>query len=100
MNEDLENFSGTARLFPLSNLLLFPHAVQPAPVFAPRYRQLTADALAGDQLVTMALLQPGWEPDAAGLPPIFPVACLGRIIAHKELDDGRSILLLRGLSRV
>jgi Lon protease-like protein len=48
----------------------------------------------------MALLQPGWEPNDTGLPPLFPVACLGRIIAHKELDDGRSILLLRGLSRV
>jgi Lon protease-like protein len=103
MNEDLwslENFSGEARLFPLPNLVLFPHVVQPLHVFEPRYRQLTADALAGDKLVTMALLRPGWEPDAAGLPPIFPVACLGRIIAHKELADGRSILLLRGLSRV
>src|SRR5947207_2023013 len=103
MNEDLwslEKFAGAARLFPLPNLVLFPHVVQPLHVFEPRYRQLTADALAGDQLVTMALLRPGWEPDDAGQPPLFPVACLGRIIAHKGLDDGRSILLLRGLSRV
>src|SRR5438132_8216721 len=103
MNEDLwslEKFAGEARLFPLLNLVLFPHVVQPLHVFEPRYRQLTADALAGDQLITMALLQPDWEPDDAGLPPVFPVACLGRIIAHKELADGRSILLLRGLSRV
>src|SRR5262249_25800840 len=64
------------------------------------YRQLTADALASDQLITMALLRPGWEPEGDNPPPIFPVACLGRIIAHKALDDGRSILLLRGLSRV
>src|SRR5947199_6205684 len=103
MNDDaqaLSKFAGMARLFPLPNMVLFPHVVQPRHVFEPRYRQLTADALAGDRLVTMALLQPGWEPDEAGRPPIFPVACVGRIIAHKPLDDGRSILLLRGLSRV
>jgi Lon protease-like protein len=79
---------------------LFPHVVQPLHVFEPRYRELTADALAGDQLIAMALLQPGWEPDYQGNPPLFPTACLARIIAHKELPDGRSLLLLRGLSRV
>ena len=53
MNDDqhaLANFAGTARLFPLPNLVLFPHVVQPLHVFEPRYRQLTADALAGDRL--------------------------------------------------
>ncbi|HLZ10309.1 MAG TPA: LON peptidase substrate-binding domain-containing protein [Chloroflexota bacterium] len=102
MNDDLwslESFSGEARLFPLPNLVLFPHVVQPLHVFEPRYRELTADALAGDQLITMALLQPGWEPEYDGQPPLFPVACVSRIIAHKELADGRSLLLLRGLSR-
>src|SRR5439155_7312282 len=96
----LANFDGRVRLFPLPNLVMFPHVVQPLHVFEPRYRQLLADALAGDQLITMALLQPGWEPDDEGKPPLFPVACLTKIIAHKELADGRSLVLLRGLSRV
>src|SRR5436309_2528627 len=58
MNDDtwaLETFTGTARLFPLPNLVLFPHVVQPLHVFEPRYRQMTADALAGDRLIAMAL---------------------------------------------
>src|SRR5580700_1949382 len=96
----LEGFSCTARLFPLPNLVLFPHVVQPLHVFEPRYRQLTADALAGDRLIVMALLRPGWEPGDDGQPPLFSVACLGQIVAHKELEDERSILLLRGVSRV
>ena len=101
MNDDrwaLENFSGTARLFPLPNLVVFPHVVQPLHVFEPRYRELTADALAGDNLVAMALLQANRKPDDDP-PPIHPIVCLGRIIANQVLDDGRYLLLLRGLSR-
>src|SRR5579864_2847393 len=103
MNDDshaLANFSGLARLFPLPNVVLFPHVVQPLHVFESRYRQLTADTLADDQLLAMALLKPGWEEDYEGRPALYPMACLGRIIAHKRLADGRYIILLRGLSRV
>lgn len=96
----LSHFSGTVRLFPLPNLVLFPHVMQPLHIFEPRYRQMTADALAGDRLIAMALLRPGWESDYAGNPPVHPVACLGRIVAEQRLEDGRFNLLLRGLSRV
>jgi len=103
MNDDshvLANFSGLARLFPLPNVVLFPHVVQPLHVFEPRYRQLTADSLADDQLLAIALLRPGWEDDFEGRPLLYPMACLGRIVAHKRLADGRYIILLRGLSRI
>jgi Lon protease-like protein len=102
MNDDREalaNFSGTARLFPLPNLVLFPHVVQPLHVFEPRYRALTAEALAGDRLLALALLMPGWEQDTGGRPAIHPVACLGRVVAEQALPDGRYYLLVRGLSR-
>ena len=64
MNDDAQALSkcaGMARLFPLPNMVLFPHVVQPLHVFEPRYRQMTADALAGDRLIAVTLLQPGWE---------------------------------------
>jgi len=96
----LENFRGTARLFPLPNLVLFPSVIQPLHIFEPRYRQMTTDALAGDRLIAMVLLQPGWEANYDGQPPIHPVACLGKIVAEQRLDDGRYNLLLRGLGRV
>jgi Lon protease-like protein len=94
-----DEFSGTARLFPLPDLVLFPHAAQPLHVFEPRYRQLTADALAGDRLVTMALLRPGWEEDYHNSPPIHPVVCVGGVVQEERLPDGRYHLLLQGLSR-
>jgi Lon protease-like protein len=61
---------------------------------------MTADALAGDRLLCMALLRPGWEPEYSGKPAIHKTACLGRIVADQRLDDGRYNLLLRGLARV
>src|SRR5271166_4788446 len=96
----LTDFSGTVRLFPLPNLVLFPHVMQPLHIFEPRYRQLTADALAADRLITLALLRPGWEADYDGKPAIHPVACIGRVVAEQRLDDGRFNILLRGLSRL
>jgi Lon protease-like protein len=92
-------FCGTARLFPLPNLVLFPSVVQPLHIFEPRYRQLMDDALADDRLIGMALLRPGWEPDYDKASPIYPVVCLGRVFQEQRLADGRWNLLLHGLAR-
>src|SRR5262245_52740264 len=94
-----KRFAGTARLFPLPNLVLFPNVAQPLHIFEPRYRQLMADALADDRLITMALLRPGWEQDYHKSPPLYPVACVGRIAQEQRLPDGRFNLLLQGLCR-
>jgi ATP-dependent Lon protease len=95
-----EQFSGIARLFPLPNLVLFPHVMQPLHIFEPRYCELFREALAGDRLIAMAVLAPGWEADYEGRPPLYPTACLGRIAAHHRLPDGSYNLLLTGLKRV
>lgn len=97
---DASEFYGVARLFPLPNLVLFPHVVQPLHVFEERYRHMVEDALNGDRLIALAMLAPGWEQDYDGRPPLAPVACLGRIATHFRLDDGRYNLLLVGLRRV
>jgi uncharacterized protein len=96
----VENFSGKVRLFPLPNLVLFPHVMQPVHIFEPRYRDMLEDALAGDRLVTMALLAPGWENNYEGRPPLYPIACLGRITSYFRLADGTYNVLLLGLRRV
>src|SRR5688572_11857794 len=88
-----------ARLFPLPSLLMFPHVVQPLHIFEPRYCAMLEDALAGDKLIAMVLLQPGWEENYEGRPPIAPVVCLGKIMAHERLPTGRHNILLRGLRR-
>jgi Lon protease-like protein len=95
-----EGFTGRARLFPLPNLVLFPHVVQPLHIFEPRYRQMTADALQADKRIALVLPRAGWEADYEGTPALHDVACLGEIVADQSLEDGCYNLLLRGLSRV
>jgi uncharacterized protein len=103
MNIDtsLCDFSGLCRLFPLPNVVLFPHVILPLHIFEPRYRQLTEDALESDGLVTIVQAcatdqeLPGIEPV-----PIKDVACVGRIVQHDRLPDGRFNLLLLGCRRV
>jgi uncharacterized protein len=95
----LDDFSGLARLFPLPNLVLFPYVIQPLHIFEPRYRELMADCLRDDRLITMALLRPGWEEEYHKRPAIHPVVCVGRVVKDELLPDGRYNLLLHGLSR-
>jgi Lon protease-like protein len=97
---DAATFSGVARLFPLPNLVLYPHVMQPLHVFEDRYREMVEDALAGDKLIAMAVLEPGWEDDYDSRPPVAQYACLGKIVAHHRLEDGRYNLLLLGVQRV
>lgn len=96
---DPHEFGGIARLFPLPNLVLFPNVVQPLHIFEPRYRALIEASLATDQLITMALLKPGWEPHYEERPPLYDMVCVGRVTAHHKLPDGRYNLLLAGVSR-
>jgi len=97
---DADTFSGVARLFPLPNLVLYPHVMQPLHIFEERYREMVEDALAGDKLIAMAVLEPGWEHDYESRPPVAPYACLGKIVAHNRLPDGRYNLLVLGVQRV
>ena len=46
---------GVVRLFPLGSVVLFPFGLLPLHIFEPRYRQMTADALASDRAIAMAL---------------------------------------------
>ncbi len=87
-------------IFPLPNCVLLPGGLLPLHVFEPRYRELTRDCLAGNQLVGVARLRPGYEASYYGRPPVFERCGVGRIICSEELPDGRFALLLRGVARV
>lgn len=93
------SFTGIVRLFPLPNLVLFPGVIQPLHIFEPRYRQMIEDALAADELIAIALMKAGWEPQYEGRPPIHSTVCIGRIMTHTRLEDGRYNLLLQGIQR-
>ncbi len=90
---------GAVPLFPLPNVVLFPKAVQPLHIFEERYKAMTHDALNGDGRIAMALLRPGWEREYYSRPAIEPVVCVGRIISHERLPDGKYNFLLQGEAR-
>jgi uncharacterized protein len=97
---DPKSFSGIVPLFPLPNVVLFPGMFLPLHIFEPRYRQMTADALAGERLIAMALLKPGWQDGYEGSPPIHDIVGMGKIVEDATLPDGRYNLILLGLTRV
>jgi len=86
-------------LFPLPNVVLFPRAILPLHVFEERYKDMTADALIGPGRVAMALLRPGWEKSYHERPAIEPVVCVGKILSHERLPDGKYNFLLQGQTR-
>ena len=98
MPDDLNPFSAVP-LFPLPNVVLFPRAVLPLHIFEERYKAMTADALRGDRQIAMALLRPGWERDYYHKPAIEPVVCIGTILTHEKLPDGKYNFLLQGHTR-
>jgi Lon protease-like protein len=86
-------------VFPLPDVVLFPHALLQLHVFEPRYRRLTRDVLASHKLVGVPLLVEQEIP--GGLPPRFAsVLGVGEVMMAEELPDGRFDLVLRGRLRV
>ena len=89
----------TLPIFPLPNVVLFPNVFLPLHIFEPRYRQMVTDALAGERIIGMVLLQPGYEEDYERTPAIYEVGCAGLITHVERLADGRFNIVLRGLER-
>lgn len=85
-------------LFPLPEVVLFPGVTRPLLIFEPRYREMVADALKSNRVIGMVMLQPGYEKDYEGRPPIRDVGCAGTIAEYQQLPDGRYVILLRGLT--
>ncbi len=86
-------------IFPLPNVVFFPHTVLPLHIFEPRYRQMVADALEGNRQIGMALLQPGWESRQDESPEVFNTGGMGLIVQYKPLEEGRYNILLSGRHR-
>jgi Lon protease-like protein len=83
-------------IFPLPNLVFFPKTRVPLHIFEPRYRQMIADALAGDNQIGIVLPRAGWERDYYGSPSVHGCGTVGRIENSVMLDDGRYNVLLHG----
>ena len=77
-------------LFPLSGALLLPGGRLPLNIFEPRYLNMVDDALKGDRLIGMVQTRKDGLASVGGL---------GRIIQFSETEDGRYLIVLKGLKR-
>jgi Lon protease-like protein len=85
---------GILGVMALPGAVLFPGAMLPLFIFEPRYRQMLADALAGDRMFAIGLR----EDDEDGS--VHPIGGAGFIRACVANPDGTSRLILQGVSRV
>lgn len=90
-------------LFPLPDGVLLPGAVLPLTIFEPRYRRMMNEVLAREddhRLIAIALLKEGFETTYyTNRAAIHPVVCVGRILQHQRLADGRFNILVLGCCR-
>jgi Lon protease-like protein len=94
------DFDKPLPLFPLSGCVLLPHATVPLHIFEQRYKTMTRDALDSHGLIAMASYEraPSNAEDMFG-PAVRPCVCVGYILRHQNLDEGRYNILLQGLCR-
>src|SRR5512145_605100 len=87
-------------VFPLPGMVLFPGVDLPLHVFELRYLTMVRDALSGERVIAMALLQPGWERDYHASPEFHRLGCLAHIEEAAWLPDDCYHVHLKGLTRV
>jgi len=103
------DFNRPMALFPLPGVVLLPHAVQALHIFEERYRQMIEHALAsiedGNLLSADPIAMASFAPGNSGTmssefePALRPAVCVGKIVQHQRLADGRHNVLLQGVCR-
>ncbi len=77
-------------IFPLSGAVMLPACDLPLTIFEPRYLNMIDDALKSDRLIGMIQT----EEDS-----LAQIGGLGRISQFAEQEDGRHLIVLKGLKR-
>ena len=82
----------------LPDTVLFPHGALPLHIFEERYRNMLEDALEGDCMICVGTLLKEESDNLASC--VHPIGTVGLIRASREMEDGRSNLVLHGVYRV
>ena len=90
----IENLPKKISVFPLSNFIIFPNTSVPLNIFEPRYIKMIDDSMKTNRIIGM--IQPKNKDEIPGL---YSVGCAGRITSFNETDDGRYLIIIKGVSR-
>jgi len=91
------SFGRPTPLFPLDGVTLLPQQILPLHIYEPRYRQMIDDVLDASGQVAMGIRSTRDHGLEAGL--VRPFVCLGQIVQHERLPDGRFNILMHGICR-
>ena len=86
----------TLSVFPLSNFIFFPNTSAPLNIFEPRYIQMIDESVKSNRMIGM--IQPRGKSNSQK-PELFKVGCLGKISSFNETEDGRYVIVLKGITR-
>lgn len=92
------NFARAMPIFALDAVVLLPQQVLPLHIFEPRYIQMVRHVLDGAGQLAMAVTCDNVQ-GLAGDPMIKPAVCVGQIVQHETLPDGRYNILIQGICR-
>ena len=92
----IENLPKKISVFPLPNFIIFPNTSVPLNIFEPRYIKMIDDAMKGSKMIGM--IQPR-KTSNDSKPDLYKVGCLGKITSYNESQDGRYLVVLKGLTR-
>ena len=90
----IENLPKNISVFPLSNFILFPNTLVPLNIFEPRYITMINDSMKTNRIIGM--VQPK---NKKKIPELYSIGCAGRITNFNETNDGRYLIVIRGVSR-
>jgi Lon protease-like protein len=95
------NFARPIPIFPFLDVVLMPHETMPLHIFEPRYRTMISHCLDTAGQFAIATIDREADAVAGGAEPrpLRPFACVGQIVGHEPLPDGRFNLLLQGVCR-
>ncbi len=94
---DQSQSPGELPVFPLPNVVLFPHMALPLHIFEERYRRMIHDCLQADRYLGIFLLRERWE--QAPEPQPYDVGGFGQIIRAVKLPTGNYDVVVRGLGK-
>ena len=82
-------------VFPLSNFIIFPNTSVPLNIFEPRYIEMIDDSMKTNRII--GIVQP--KNQKKKIPDLYSIGCAGRITNFNETDNGRYLIVIRGISR-
>ena len=91
----IEQLPKKISVFPLSNFIIFPNTTVPLNIFEPRYLDMINDSMRGNKII--GLIQP--KNQSKNIPELYAIGCAAKITRYNELEDGRYLIALNGISR-